>query len=715
MSDPSRSERWWPNFRRTFAYLRPHRRPLIIGLLAALGVSVFYTVSISSVIPVIKVFFADHESLADWLRRSETERRLGVVLPADVPDQPAGLLIEHVRPGSPNAGVLAAGDRIQGAGADQPGSYALMARFAAAPQAELTGFRIVRLDGTTHTADVRLLPQRTGWPALERIVTALPYGQSPRDRLWTLAAVMVLLVVVSILGGVCRFLNEGLVAMAVQRAMHDLRTSLADHVLRLPMHWHASQPPGDTLGRFANDIGKVEVGLSTLFGKTVREPLKAIGVLALTLAIDWRLLAVALLGLPVGALVIRKLGRMVKHAQKRASESWGRLLDHLGERLSGIRVVKAYNMEPAENRRFEQEDGRLTRAQTHIELVDAATNPALEVLAMIAVAGLVIYGGTRVFAGQLEPHLFSAAVICLGAVFDPVRKMGNVNNRMQAADAAAGRLFELLDLPTEPDVDTPPAAPSAANFRDRIELRNVCFAYPGHPRRLVLEDVSVTVRRGQVVALVGPNGSGKTTLVSLLLRFYEPTAGSILIDGRDIATLPLHELRALFGLVTQDAVIFSDTTRANIAYGAPDAADETVAAAARTAHTDDFIAQLRGQDNGHAATGFDAPITSRTLSGGQKQRIALARAILRDPPILIFDEATSQIDSESERKIQEAMEDVLRNRTSIIIAHRFSTIRRADMIVVLNDGRVVACGSHEELSESCPFYVTLCETQFARG
>lgn len=714
MSEPTRDEHWLPHFRRSLGYLRPHRRPLFIGLAAALGVGLFYTFTLSSAVPLLKVIFAEHESLVDWLHRAQAETRLGAAVPADVPDEPRGLLIVSVRPGGASAGVVQPGDRLTELNGSAHSSYSWMRAIATGAGARLEHVRIERSDGSSR--DVALPLHAPSWwfgPAMSA-ARLLPEGRSAEERLWTLAAVMLALVVMTLLGGFCRFINEGQVATAVQRGMHDLRSGLADHVLRLPLQWHSTHPPGDALGRFATDISKVEVGINTLFGKTIREPIKAIGVLALTVAIDWRMLVVALLGIPVGALIIRQLGRMVKRAQRLASQSWGRLLDHLGERLAGIRVVKAYNMEQAESRRFETEGRELTRAQTHIELVDAATNPALEVLAMLAVTAFVLYGGARVFRHELEPHLFFAAVVCLAGTFDPVRKLGNVNNRMQAADVSARRLFELMDLPAETAAE-PRAAAALPPMQREIEFRDICFAYDGRPERLVLDHVSLIVPRGQCVALVGPNGSGKTTLMSLLLRFFEPGSGRILIDGRDIRDASLASLRGQIGLVTQEAVVFSGTALGNIAYGANGVTPEQARSAARRAHADEFVRALRVEQNGVATAGYDAPISARTLSGGQKQRIVLARAIVREPTILILDEATSQVDTESERNIQDALDDVTRGRTTFIIAHRFSTIARADVIVVLDEGRIVGRGGHDDLMKTCPTYVNLYETQFARG
>ena len=714
MSRKTRTTTWLPYFRRTLPYLRPNLRPLILGLVAAFGVSAFYTFSVSSVVPLLKVIFADHETLADWLYRSETQRRLNVVIAADLPDDPAGLVITHIRPESLSSELLKDGTRIVSVQGETPGSYALMQHLAELDQAEIQAVIVPPDTEQSRAVTLRLQPYHWWSAALQAIASALPSGKDANSRLNTLAIVMVSLVLITLLGGLCRLANEGLIAVAVQRSLHGLRSQLAEHVLRLPMQWHSQQPPGDTLGRFATDINKVEVGLTTLFGGAFREPLKAVGVLTLTVLIDWRLLIVATLGLPIGLIVMGVFGRLVKRSQKRASESWGRLLDHLGEKIAGIRVVKAYGMQAAEGQRFEQEGRTLTRAQTHIEIVDAATKPALEVLAMLAVSAFIIYGAKRVFNQQLEPHLFFAAVVCLGGVFDPVRKLGKVNNRLQAAEVSARRLLELAQSPVEETAQADLALQKLPVLEKTIEFRGVSFAYPTNAENLVVDQINLKIRRGQVVALVGPNGSGKTTLMSLLLRFYQPTSGEILIDGQDISRVSLDSLRRQIGLVTQDAVVFADTVRANITYGANgEVTDEMVCEAARHAHIDEFVQTLSVIHEGRQTVGYDAFVAARSLSGGQRQRLTLARAILRDPPILILDEATSQVDSESERKIQEAIEDVTRNRTTFVIAHRYSTIAYADLTVVLNEGRIIAQGKHAELLQTCPFYVNLCQTQFA--
>jgi subfamily B ATP-binding cassette protein MsbA len=713
MASSPPSQRWLASFRRTLGYLRPHRRPLIMGLCAAVFVGLFYTSGISSIIPALKIIFADHETLVDWVDRAEAARRLGVVLAADVPDDPGGLLIISVRTNSPNYGRLHDGDRVLSVDGRALSAYATKAALAQSPDTEVPA-RIVTSDDKVRDLSLRLQPYRGWWGLARDVAARLPTGRTSDQRFLTLVVAVGVIVVITLLGSVCRFANEALVAVAVQRAMHDIRCDMAQRVLRLPVNWHSSHAVGDTLGRFSTDLSRVETGVWTLFGKTITEPMKALGVLVLTILIDWRILVIALLGLPLAALLLRGFGKLVRRAQRRASQSWGMLLDHLDERLAGIRVVKAYNMQAAESARFASEGQTLRRAQTHIEMVDAATKPALEVLATLAVGGFILYGGARVFSHEIEPHMFFGAVVCLGGMFDPVRKLGNVNNRVQAADAAASRVFELIDAPSE-EAAGDAQRPALPPFRESIEFRDVSFSYAGSGGRPAISDVSLTVRKGQVVAIAGPNGSGKTTLVSLLLRFFEPTRGAIHIDGRNIAEVSLASLRAQLGLVTQDAVIFSGTVRENIVYGANGVTPAALQRAAQLARVEDFLDDLKREHAGRLTHGLDAEINARQLSGGQRQRLALARAILRDPPILILDEATSQVDSESERRIQDALEELMRGRTTFVIAHRFSTIARADLVVVMNEGRVVSIGRHDELLRTCPIYVALCQTQFAHA
>jgi subfamily B ATP-binding cassette protein MsbA len=360
------------------------------------------------------------------------------------------------------------------------------------------------------------------------------------------------------------------------------------------------------------------------------------------------------------------------------------------------------------------------RAQAGIERIEAFTSPLFEVIGYLFGAGVTVYFADQVISGRLEAGEFMLIIVCLAAMFDPVRKLSGFYNRIERANAAAERIFEIIDLPDE---QSGGSGAELAPLERAIEFRDVSFTYPGAERPAVC-GFSLRVRRGERVAVVGPNGSGKTTLLSLVMRFFEPDSGAILFDGVNVADASLSSLRRQIGLVTQDSVIFADTIRNNIAYGAPSLlwklnvqqrhprrripglnGDAAIIAAARAAYADDFITQL--------PQGYDTVVGEHgaTLSGGQKQRLSIARAILANAPILIFDEATSQIDSDSEQKIHDALERFLEDRTAFIIAHRFSTILQADRIVVMDQGRVVDSGRHEELLPRCGLYRVLFETQ----
>jgi subfamily B ATP-binding cassette protein MsbA len=368
-------------------------------------------------------------------------------------------------------------------------------------------------------------------------------------------------------------------------------------------------------------------------------------------------------------------------------------------------VVKGYGQENYERRRLFAVDHQVLLQQVKMGRIEAFASPTLETMGFIAVMLAILYFGRGVLAQGAEEKLpdFLAMVVCLGAMFDPIRKLSTVYPKIQRANAAADRVFELLDSPSEDDQDE--GRPKLGPIRESVEIENVKFTYP-EANRPALRGVSLKVSKGETVALVGPNGSGKTSLVSLLPRFFPFQEGRILIDGQDITQVSLQSLRQQFSLITQESVLFPDTIRANIAYGSQQATDAEVKDAACKAFADEFIQQL--------PKGYDTVIGERgaTLSGGQRQRLAIARAILKNAPILIFDEATSQVDPESEKKIHDALDAFLRGRTAFVIAHRYATISEADRIAVMDDGQIIAVGTHEALLGSCQLYRRLYETQF---
>jgi ABC-type multidrug transport system fused ATPase/permease subunit len=395
----------------------------------------------------------------------------------------------------------------------------------------------------------------------------------------------------------------------------------------------------------------------------------------------------------------------MKRASKKSLAVWSQMLAKLQEVMTGLKVVKVYNRQEYERAAFTGINKQLLKQLLKVSKVDSATNPLLEVLGMAAGSAALVVGASWVTASKMDGSSFLALLGLLGAAADAVRKTSDIWNKIQEADAAAERVFAMMDEPRETCKDGTVELPA---LKEKIEFRDVVFAYPGACQP-ALKGINLTVQAGHNVAIVGPNGSGKTTLANLLPRFYDPDSGQILIDGMDIQLATLRSLRNRIAMVTQQVVTFNDTIAANIGYGKPGASKEEIVDSARLAFAHEFIELL--------PDGYDTVIGEQGagLSGGQLQRIVIARAILKNPAILIFDEATSQVDADSEAKIHKATEEIMHDRTSFIIAHRFSTIIAADVIVVMDDGRIVAQGRHEELIASCPLYQSLYETQLVKA
>jgi ATP-binding cassette subfamily B protein/subfamily B ATP-binding cassette protein MsbA len=486
----------------------------------------------------------------------------------------------------------------------------------------------------------------------------------------------------------------------------------------MDMSEFGAQRSGTLMARFNVDLAYLSHGLKTLYGPVVREPLKGAVCLVGAGYICWRLLVFSLLIAPVAALLIRTLVRSLKRANRRAMEENTRMMGVLSEAFSGMTTVKAFTMESYERKRFQTTSRGCLRQAMKIMFYDSLARPAIEILgltivfvALIAGAYLVLHQATHICGVRMcarplsDPALLCFFGLLVGAS-DPARKLSDVFSAIQAGIAAADRLYPILDR--EPKIADPDVPRPAPRPHRQLVFDHVSFHYT--PEQPVLHEIDLTIPFGETLCIVGPNGCGKTTLANLLPRFYDPVSGSVRLDDVDLRELRLRDLRRLVGLVTQQTLLFDDTVFNNIRYGSLTASRAEVLAAAKQAHAHRFITEKLEH-------GYDTIVGpgGNRLSGGQRQRIALARAMLRNPDILILDEATSQIDLESEQLIHKALEHFVRNRTAIIITHRLSTLELADRILVLDAGRQVDLGMHDELLRRCELYRRLHEFQFRQS
>jgi subfamily B ATP-binding cassette protein MsbA len=507
--------------------------------------------------------------------------------------------------------------------------------------------------------------------------------------------------------GLGSYASTYLMADVGQRVVMDVRNDLYGHILGQSAGFFAQRTTGQLLSRLNNDVGQVQQAVSETSGDLARETLALTGFAALLFYYDAWLAVFCLVSAPLVIYPLIRLGQRVRRTTRRSQEALEQLSHVSVEAFTGHRIVKAFGTEAREADKFAGASSRLYRTNMKVTASLASLPPLMELLGGFGMAGALWYGSRAVSGGDLTIGELTSFVATLFLMYGPAKKLSRVNANLQQAIAASERIFEMFDTHTE--VTEKPGAPALAPFRGAIEFCDVAFGYDDtHPR--ILRGVTFSVRAGQMVAIVGRSGAGKTTLVNLLPRFYDVTGGSILVDGVDLRDVTLASLRRQIGIVTQETVLFDDSVANNIAYGTAHAARADVERAARAANAHDFILGL--------PAGYDTFIGERgqRLSGGQRQRLAIARALLKDAPILVLDEATSALDAESELLVQDALANLMMNRTSFVIAHRLSTIHRADAIIVLERGRVVEIGRHDELlARPSGTYAALYQAQLLEG
>ena len=488
-----------------------------------------------------------------------------------------------------------------------------------------------------------------------------------------------------------------------QRIVAQLRQQLYDHLQILPLSFFDRMSTGRLMSRVTNDVNLIQGAVTNAITGSLKDPFTLIGLLVVMFTRDWQLSLISMVVLPFAFFPVVKFGSMLRRISTKSQESMGDISVILHETISGSRIVKAFGMEEYEKERFSRENTRYFRYLMKSVMVRALSSPLMEFLGGIAIVFVILYGGYRVIQGVSTPGEFFSFLGALLLLYEPIKRLSRINNVVQEGIAAATRIYDILDTP--PGIQDKPDAIQLPPMRQELELRNVQFRYDDEP---VLKEINLKVSAGEIIAIVGVSGAGKSTLVDLIPRFYEVYHGAVLIDGVDIRDVTMSSLRNQIGIVTQQTILFNDTVRNNIAYGDIHKSDEEIIAAAKAANAYNFIMKMD--------QGFDTVIGEQgaRLSGGERQRLCIARALLKNAPILILDEATSSLDSEAEMEVQRALENLMAGRTTLVIAHRLSTIKNADRIVVISNGRIVEEGRHDELMECNGEYCRLYDMQFAQ-
>ena len=653
------------NFLRALQFVRPYAPLLIVSWLCAGVVSLLWAANISAVRPLVVVLFDDNHSVHQWM---ENHLQSSEDLLQEKTDE-----LDRAKQTTPND-----------------------------PQNQN---RVARLE-----IELRNAEWYRDWYAW---LTPIIQKWVPEDPFTVLVRLFIVLMLAILVKGIFAFLQDVLVASVTQSALFDFRNKFFSNTLDLDLAHFSKDGTAELMSRFTHDMNALSSGMKTLLGKMVREPLKAICCFAGACMISWRLTFLSVIVAPVAGWSIIYIARIMKRTSRRSMESMSRIYKILEETFSGIKTVKAFTSENHEQKRFQKEAHRFRHHAMKIAKLEAISSPLTEFMGMGIIAVALLSGaylvlgnngGTHLFGMRMAEYPLDAASLVtlyalLAGISDPARKLSSVFGRLQQANAALDRIFTFVDRKSH--LECHPDAPELNRHQHEISLHDLHFHY--QPDRPVLKGINLDIDFGECIALVGPNGCGKSTLASLLLRFYDPTEGTVSIDGTNLREVSLSHYRKQIGIVAQETFLFDDTIYNNIAYGSPEAKTEDIFLAAQRSFADGFIEQL--------PDGYETRVGEKgmLLSGGQRQRIALARAMLRNPSILILDEATSALDLESEHLIHQALQSFIKDRTTIIITHRLQTLTLATRIVVMENGTICSTGTHEKLVQESPLYQRLHE------
>lgn len=516
----------------------------------------------------------------------------------------------------------------------------------------------------------------------------------------TLLFICLGIVVLIIIGNTFRYMERMTASRIKVDIVKNMRMSIFSSVSKLHIGFFNNQRKGDLMSRFTNDMSEVESSVMNSLKSVWKEPITILVYLGALFYISVELSLFTLILLPVTGGVVAEIIKRLKKRAKQSQESMGRIVNILDETFSGMRVIMAFNARNFILKKIDDETSFHRKVNLSIARKNELSAPLSEVLGVIIIAVILYYGGNLVFLGKLEPEAFMGFLVFYASLIQPAKNFSNGITSLQKGTIAAERIFSVVDI--QPDIQSKPNAPVLKTFESNITFKNVSFAYETEK---VLKNINLTIEKGKTLALVGPSGGGKSTLADLVPRFYDPTEGEVLIDGNSLKDYDLESIRQHIGVVTQESILFNDTIFNNIAFGMPHVSEADVIQAAKIANAHDFIAQT---ENGYQT--FIGERGSK-LSGGQRQRLSIARAVLKNPPILILDEATSALDSESEKLVQEALFNLMKNRTSIVIAHRLSTVQHANEIVVIQNGEIAERGTHDQLNGANGLYRKLVSIQ----